>query len=90
MKKVDNLLYRRLMDQYFRYHEWNYATSITYVKTFREKNELIIEIETHYPGILIGKGGRFIDGLKTYIEEEIKESIKLVLKECTLWRKLYT
>lgn len=65
--EVDNQLYRRLMNLYFRMNKWNYATTITSVKTFRQKDKLIIKIETHRPGLLIGKAGKFIDGLRDFI-----------------------
>ena len=89
IKEIDSQMYRRLMYQYFRMNEWNYAVFITYVKVFKQKDEITIEIETHLPGLLIGKAGKFIDGLQKFIEEETKESIKFILKECKLWYSLY-
>ena len=88
-KEIDNQLYRKLMYQYFRKNKWNYTTSITYVKVFKQKDETIIEIELHRPGLLIGKAGRFMDGLQKFIEEETNENIKLRIKECKLWIGLY-
>jgi len=92
-KEIDSLLYRRLMDQFFRRNEWHYETSITSVKVFqqkfKQKDAVVIEIESHRPGLLIGKGGEFIDGLIKFIKEETKENIHLALKECELWLGLY-
>ena len=90
MKEIDNQLYRRLMYQYFRKNEWPYASSITYVKVFKQKDEITIEIETHRPGLLIGKAGKFFDGLQNFIAKETKENIKYIIKECELWLNLYT
>jgi len=88
-KEIGSQLYRRLMYQYFRLNYWNYTTQITQVKTFRQNNQVIVEIESHRPGLLIGKGGRFMDGLQKFIEEETNENIKLRIKECKLWIGLY-
>lgn len=89
LKEIDSQLYRRLMYQYFRMNLWNYETTITSVKVFKEKDKLTIEIESHRPGLLIGKAGRFIVGLQTFIEEETKENIHFSIKECKLWCRLY-
>lgn len=88
-REIDSKIYRKHIYQYFRLNEWGYETSITYVKTFKQGDEIIIEIETHRPGLLIGKAGRFIDGLTGYLEEETKQNIKIDLKECKLWHNLY-
>ncbi|MEK6829097.1 MAG: KH domain-containing protein [Nanoarchaeota archaeon] len=87
--EVDNQLARRVMYRHFYATEWGYETSITQVKVFREKGKLIVMIETHRPGLLIGKAGHYIDSLKKELEEEFKEEIKIDLKECKLWHNLY-
>lgn len=88
--KVDNLKVRRAMDSYFYHHEWKYETTITKIETFETKKGLEILIETHRPGILIGKAGSFIDGLKKWIQDDIKrEDIFINLKECKMWHQLY-
>jgi ribosomal protein S3 len=69
--------------------DWNYYNTITQVKVFSGKPGLTVQIETHMPGVLIGKGGCFIDGLKVYLSEELNTPVNIDLKECMLWRKLY-
>lgn len=88
-REIDSKIYRKHIYLYFRLNEWGYETSITYVMTFKHGDEIIIEIETHHPGLLIGKAGRFIDGLTEYLKEETKQNIKIDLKECKLWHNLY-
>ena len=88
--KVDSKLVRRSMNGYFYYHEWNYQTSITKVETFETKKGLEILIETHRPGLLIGKAGHFIDGMTERLKEDLKRNdIKINLQECRLWLRLY-
>ena len=88
--KVDSKLVRRSMNGYFYYHEWDYQTSITKVETFETKKGLEILIETHRPGLLIGKAGVFINGLTERLKEDLKRTdIKINLQECKLWMRLY-
>jgi len=88
-KEIDSLLYRRLMYQYFRMIDWNYITSITSIKVFKQRDGISIEIETHRPGLLIGKAGKIIDELRDFIKEDTKENIHFSIKECMLWYGLY-
>jgi ribosomal protein S3 len=77
------------MIRYFNYHEWNYPTTITKIETFETKKGLEILIETHRPGLLIGKVGHFIDGMFERLKEDLKRNdIKIILKECKLWMRL--
>lgn len=88
--KVDSKLVRRSMKGYFYYHDWNYETLITKVETFETKKGLEILIETHRPGLLIGKAGRFIDGMTEQLKKDLKRTnIKINLQECKLWMNLY-
>lgn len=87
--EVESKPYRKIIYQYFRWKDWNYETTITYVKTFKKGDTTIIEIETHRPGLLIGKAGVFIDGLQQELWERTKENIKIDLKECKLWHNLF-
>jgi len=86
--QAENRLVRKLMHQYFVRKEWGYETSITYVKTSRERDGLTVEAETHKPGLLIGKSGHFIDGLTAHLKENLKENVKINIKECKMWQDL--
>jgi ribosomal protein S3 len=88
--KVDNKLVRRSMIRYFSYHDWCYAETITKIETTESKKGLEILIETHRPGLLIGKAGVFIDGMVTHLMEDLnRDDIKINLQECKLWTRLY-
>lgn len=88
--EVESKPYRKIIYQYFNYKEWSYEEHLTYVKTFKKSKKTIIEIETHRPGLLIGKAGTFINGLKQHIIDETKENIEIDLRECQMWHKLYS
>lgn len=89
-KKIDTVKYRRLMLQFFDIREWGAKNTITRIEATKLKSGKInVEIETHQPGILIGKGGNFIDGLEKFLRDESGEDIKILIKECKMWHKLY-
>lgn len=90
IKQLDTRKYRREMYAYFRLTEWGYETTITKVNIYQTMNNIVVEVETHRPGILIGKAGHYIDKLTEYLQEEIDPTIKIHIKECELWHKLYT
>lgn len=88
--KVDNLAVRRSMDKYFHFHDWSYKNSITKVEVYEGETGMTILIETHMPGMLIDKGGIFIDGLHNWFKIEFnRDDIEIKLKECMLWYNLY-
>ena len=89
-KEVDSKIVRRTMDTYFHSEDWPYQQTITKVETFETKKGLLIKIETHRPGLLIGTGGTFIDGLEKYLSIRLERTdITIDLKECMLWHRLY-
>lgn len=89
-KQLDNIKYRKLMLQFFNIREWSYKNSITRIESTQLKDKsIVLEVETHMPGMLIGKGGRFIDDLTVFLREETGEDIQLRLVECKLWMNLY-
>lgn len=89
-KKIDTVKYRRLMLQFFDIKEWGAKNTITRIEATKLKSGMVtVEIETHQPGLLIGKGGSFIDGLEKFLRDETGEDIKILIKECKMWYKLY-
>ena len=88
--EIDSKSYRREINAYFSYHDWGYGTSITDITVSKSKNKTIVKITTHWPGLLIGKAGVFINGLSDWLTEAFKkETIKIEIKECELWMDLY-
>jgi len=76
------------------YNDNNYTDCISRINSIvvsETKKEIIIEITAYRVGLLIGKGGRIIDGLKNWIEttNEIKKPIKIRMFECKLWEGVY-
>ena len=83
--KIDSKKVKRSMLSFFNYKQWNYEITITKVEVFKHKNHLEILIETHRPGILIGKAGNTIDALINWLKDDLKTEVKINLKESKLW-----
>ena len=92
--KVDSKQVRRLFyDYYYIIKEYtavpNYVTKVEVRES--KLNGMSILIESHRVGLLIGKGGRDIDGLKEYLYKELnRKDVHVDLKECKLWHRLYS
>lgn len=90
LKVVDSKNVRRVMIAYFHDTDSILWQSITKVECFENSKGLIIQIETHRPGLLIGKGGEFIDGIEKWIKIQLdRTDIKIDLRESKLWSNLY-
>ncbi len=87
---IDRKPFLRAMLGYFTYKEWGSEHSITNVECFETRDNYIIRITTHRPGLLIGKAGILIGGLEDWLNKYFEKPVKIDLKDCTLWLKLYT
>lgn len=88
--EIDNKIYRKTIYHFLRWNEHEHqSVLITHIKVFKHKKRIIVEIETHRPGLLIGKGGKFIDELKDFVEDNTKQKIEIDLRESKLWMNLY-
>lgn len=84
-KEVKKIMYLFFMDE-----EWTYIQSITDVRVFEiDSQSLRIDITSFRPGILIGKGGSFIDKLKKDLSETLNKKIELSLTENKFWYNLW-
>ena len=92
--KVDSKQARKLFyDYYFNIKQYTAIPSyVTKVEVTESKTKgMSILIETHRPGLIIGKGGRDINGFKEYVCKELNRTdVHIDLKECKLWHKLYS
>lgn len=88
--EIDKSAYIRAIAR-FRYHDActssSYIHHITNVRVMRDKNIVTVYIRTHIPGILIGKGGSNINGLKSYIEFSCNSSrpVEIYIEEETMF-----
>lgn len=89
MVLVDSKKIKRVMMAYFHHHKWDYYHTITDVELYRDGWKIKLIITTHRPGILIGRSGKFIDGLKEWIDIELDHSVEIEIKESKLWLNLY-
>jgi ribosomal protein S3 len=89
--EIDSKPFRRHISNFF-YEEYydRIITSFTEVKVFIKKDKYIVQITTHSPGILIGKGGSTIDSLKDWLNNgEFFLPVEIRLIESKMWYKLY-
>ena len=56
---------------------------IQYIKVFETDNFYLVEIKLRKPGMLIGKGGKTIDGLKEFLTTDSKEVVIHLVEEHT-------
>lgn len=89
--EIDSKLFRRSLSAYFIYNEsFSISICFTEVKVFETKDKYTIQITTHRPGILIGKGGQTIDDLIKWLNEDgFNKLVEIDLKESKMWHKLY-
>lgn len=65
--------------------DYNNVYAISEILTKRTKKELVIEITTSKPGILIGKGGEKINSLEFHLYQEFNLAVNVKIKECNIW-----
>jgi ribosomal protein S3 len=73
-------------DQYYISKEKFFELHIINVTSRIEKGILNVRIELERPGALIGKGGKDIDLLQNYIEEELDCLVNIIIIESKLWK----
>lgn len=89
-EEIDSKPFRSHIYNFF-YEEYydRIITSFTEVKVFRNKGKYIVQITTHFPGILIGKGGSTIDDLNKWLNNgEFLLPVEIDLRESKMWHKL--
>lgn len=94
MIEIDNKIFRKALYQ-FPYNSadstGSYLYNIVSVKAYKRENQpVLVEIETHLPGYLIGKAGWQIKGIKELMEYYCKEEVEIFLKETDLFQNLYS
>lgn len=62
---------------------------ITNVDFKKEKDILNITVTLERPGLLIGKTGRNIDGLRKALKKCLKQKVEVLLIEDKSWRNLW-
>ena len=92
--KIDSKQVRKLFyDYYFTIKQSttlpNYVTKVEVTES--KVKGMSILIETHRPGLIIGKGGKDINGFKEFLCKELnRDDVHIDLKVCKLWYKLYS
>ena len=93
-KEIDSKPFRRILSIFYNNREHGYIvlSSITDIKVFDKGDFYSLQITTHKPGVLIGKGGHFIDEMRDFInyKDEFDKPIKIDLQESKIWLRLYS
>ncbi len=74
---------------YFILTEFSYKETVSAIRGFKHKDVTIMLVETHRPGLIIGKGGRYMNAFIEFIKEEHDIDLKLELVENELFFQLY-
>lgn len=64
-------------------------SEITNVKIFQKGKRYEVIIQSHRPGLIIGKKGSLFDALKVYLNDISPYPLDLKIKEDRLWVNLY-
>ena len=91
--EIDSRKFRQVLSIFYNNREYgsNVLNTITDIKVFDKKDYYSLQITTHRPGLLIGKGGYFIDEMTEYINNDnFDKPIKIDLQECKLWMRLFS
>lgn len=94
LELVDSTSIRKYIYEFYQIiHEMpSILMTITSVKVYKSKstNKITVELITHRPGLIIGKGGRFINELILFIQNELEiddpDLFELKLDEPDLWK----
>ena len=65
------------------YH--SYKGHITNVRVTKKKGNITVHIKTHSPGILIGKQGSTISGIRELMETYIGQTVTIDIQEETMF-----
>lgn len=90
--EIDSKIYKRALTSYpYRSTESTglYISHITNVQAFQKGEKVRVLIETHHPGILIGRAGKQIKEIKEYMEELSEKIVEIEIRETEIFRKLY-
>jgi len=88
--EINSKEYRREIYMYFYQLQNTYPLDfVSSIKVNKNKNNVIILIESNRPGLIIGKGGQTIDGLKNSLCKHFNEDISFKIKENNVWNKLF-
>ena len=63
----------------------SYKANITNVWVTKKKGNITVHIKTHYPGILIGKQGSTISGIRELMETYIGQTVTIDIQEETMF-----
>lgn len=62
-----------------------FIDSMTNIKVYKKRRMYLIYLESHYPGIVIGKEGKYIFGLEKFLKQELKSNIEIIILQSYLW-----
>jgi ribosomal protein S3 len=89
--EVDSKLIKRGISSYF-YGEYDQSTIsfFTNIRVLEYNHKFVVEITTHRPRLLIGKGGRTVDDLKDFLNKgDLPKKVEIDIKESKMWSNLY-
>lgn len=87
--EINSKQVRRILKLFFEDSSTGVLYTITNINVFKGHEHIIVEITTHRPGLIIGKGGRTIDALTERLTKELETPVKIELTEDQMWYDLF-
>lgn len=90
--EIDSKIYKRALASYpygSTESTGSYISHITNVQAFQKGNQVRVLVESHHPGILIGKAGKQIGEIKEYMERLSEKIVSIDIRQTEIFSNLY-
>lgn len=90
--EIDSKIFKRALTSYpysATESTGSYIRHITNVQAFQTGDKVRVLIESHHPGILIGKAGKQIGEIKEYMERMSKKTVTIDIRETEIFLNIY-
>lgn len=88
--EIDSKIYRRALSRKLYNEDAIILYSICSVKAFQiDDKKVLVEIETHTPGYLIGRKGERISAIKEYMSCLSSNEVEIFIIESKLFQDIY-
>ena len=90
MNTTQKRVLRGLSDFFYHKDMEHTKSMICSVNVIEFGDFVVVSIETHRPGLIIGKGGETIGELTEWLTDDLEKEVKIHLTESKLWNDIYS